>query len=139
MNLFSKSYKFIVLAVSVVFLVACTTDIIPPVEQVEKVQKVAEPAKTVIKQVEKATEINLYLCKNNKKVEVERQKVARNVTKKETIMVNFQGSTHQLSSSVAKDGKKYTNIRWTWHEMRNGKAFLYNTTKKNLAENCVKQ
>lgn len=56
MNLFSKSYKFIVLAVLVGSLAACTTEIIPPVEQVEKVQKVAEPAKTVIKQVEKATD-----------------------------------------------------------------------------------
>lgn len=127
------------MAVSVVSLAACTTEMIPLVEQVEKVQKETEPDKTVIKQVEKGSEINLYLCKNNKKVEVERQKVVGDVTKKETIMVNFQGSTHQLSPSVTKNGKKYTNIRWTWHEMRDGKAFLYNTTKKNLAENCVKQ
>lgn len=135
MNLFSKSYKRIVLAVSVVALGACTTEVIPPVEQLEKAQKVAEPAKTIIKQVEQAKELHLYLCKNNKKVEVERQKIAP----KEKITVYFQGSSYQLSPSVTKDGKKYTNIRWTWHEMRNGKAFLYNTTKKNLAENCVKQ
>ncbi|MFA9489315.1 MULTISPECIES: MliC family protein [unclassified Mannheimia] len=139
MNLFYKSYKFIVLSASAIVLVACATEVIPPVEQLEKAQKTTEPAKTVIKQVEKATEVNLYLCKNNKKVEVERQKVAKNDAKKETIIVNFQGSAHQLSPSVTKNGKKYTNIRWTWHEMRNGKAFLYDNTKKNLAENCVKQ
>lgn len=138
MNLFAKSSKLFMVA-TVIALGACTAEVIPPVEQLEKVQKTSEPAKTVIKQVEKATEVNLYLCKNNKKVEVERQKVAKNDAKKETIMVNFQGSTHQLSPSVTKNGKKYTNIRWTWHEMRNGKAFLYDNTKKNLAENCVKQ
>ncbi|QLB16963.1 opacity-associated protein B [Mannheimia varigena] len=139
MSLFSKPNKFIFLATVAIALSACTAEVVPPVEQLEKVQKITEPAKTVIKQVEQATELNLYLCKNNKKVEVERQKIAQKEAKKDNITVNFQGLSYQLSPSVTRNGKKYTNIRWTWHEMRNGKAFLYDNTKRNLAENCVKQ
>lgn len=138
MRLFLKPYQSLCL-IGAVCLSACSTVVVTPAEQIHQAQKVKEPAKVVAKQVEQKPEVNLYRCKNDKKVEVERRKVInKKDAQKETITVNFQGTSHQLSSAVTKDGKKYTNIRWTWHETRGGKAFLYNNTKKTLAANCVK-
>lgn len=118
---------------------ACSTVVAPPVEQIHQVQKTKEPVKTITKQIEQAPQVSLYRCSNEKKVEVEHQKNAKKGLKKELITVSFQGTTHQLSPAVTKDGKKYTNIRWTWHETRNGKAFLYNNSKKTLAADCIEQ
>lgn len=138
MELFLKLYKPLCL-MATLFLAACSTVVVTPVEQIHQAQKTKDLIKTMTKEVERAAKVNLYLCKNDKKVEVERQKIVKKAAKKETVTVSFQGTSHQLSSAVTKDGKKYTNIRWTWHETRKGKAFLYNNTKKNLAADCVKQ
>lgn len=125
--------------ITTVCLGACTPAV-TPVEQVYQAQKVNKNINRVVtKQVEKASEIVVYRCTNDKKVEVERQKKLKKAAQKETVMVNFQGTSHKLSSVVTKEGRKYTNIRWVWHEMRNGKAFLYNNTKKTLAANCIRQ
>ncbi|HGO5824285.1 TPA: MliC family protein [Mannheimia haemolytica] len=129
----------IYLTITTMLLGGCTSVVAPPVEQIHQVQKAKEPVKTITKQVEQAPQVSLYRCSNEKKVEVERQKNAKKGLKKEMITVSFQGTAHQLSPTVTKDGKKYTNIRWTWHETRSGKAFLYNNTKKTLAANCIKQ
>lgn len=138
MNLFLKKHKLIGL-VAVVILAGACTPAVTPVEQIHQAQRVKEPMKTVTTQIGQASEVVIYRCKNDKKVEVERQNKTSNFTKKEMVTVSFQGISHQLSAAVTKNGKKYTNIRWTWHETRDGKAFLYNNTKKTLAANCVKQ
>lgn len=140
MSLFLKKYKLRYLISTIFFIGACTPAV-TPVEQLHQAQKVnnKESTQPIIKQVEKASEIVLYRCNNGKKVEIERQKEVKKSVQKEAITVNFQGTAHTLSSAVTKDGKKYTNIRWTWHETRKGVAFLYNNTKKTLAANCIKQ
>lgn len=138
MKLFHKQSKIIAL-ISAILVGGCTSVITPPVEQIHQAQKTKEPVQTVTKQVEQAPDAMVYRCDKDKKVEVERHKKEVGTAKKEKVTVTFQGTSHQLSSSVTKDGKKYTNIRWTWHETRDGKAFLYNNTKKTLAANCVKQ
>lgn len=139
MKLFLKQSQRICLTLSVILVGACTTVVAPPVEQIHQVQKTKEPVKTLTKQIEQAPQVSLYRCSNDKKVEVERQKNTKKGLKKEMITVSFQGTAHQLSPAVSKDGKKYTNIRWTWHETRNGKAFLYNNSKKTLAADCIEQ
>ncbi|AGK00667.1 MliC family protein [Mannheimia haemolytica] len=138
MNLFCPSYKLIYLTLSSAMLVACST-VVTPVEQIHQVQKEKESVKKVTKLIAQAPKVSLYRCENDKKVEVERQGRTKKALKKEIVTVSYQGTTHQLSPSVTRDGKKYTNIRWTWHETRSGKAFLYNNTKKTLAANCIKQ
>ncbi|MDD0823475.1 MliC family protein [Mannheimia sp. AT1] len=140
MDLFLKQYKPIYLLSAIVCISACTPRVTPvdQIQQIQKANKDKEVTQFVTKRVEHTSEITLYRCNNGKKVEVERQKKSP-AGKKETVIVSFQGTSHQLSSAVTKDGRKYTNIRWTWHEMRNGKAFLSNNTKKTLAANCVKQ
>lgn len=140
MNLFLKPTKWISIAALGSLLIACSATIPSPAEQIYQAQKASKHiAKPLNMQIEQAQSIAQYHCDNNKKVTVESKKQSKATNKKETITVNFQGTSHQLSSAVTKNGKKYTNIRWTWHEMRNGQAFLYNNTKKILAENCVKQ
>lgn len=141
MDLLIKKYKPIYLICAIVCIGACTPKI-TPVDQIQQAQianKDKEASQLLTKRVEHTSKITLYSCNNGKKVEVERQKKAKGIGKKEMVIVSFQGTSHRLSSTVTKDGKKYTNIRWTWHEMRNGKAFLSNNTKKTLAANCIRQ
>lgn len=137
--MFLRQTKKIGLIAGAILLVACGSTQKSPAEQIQQKQKVKKPIKTVAKGVEKNPTVIVYRCNKNKSVQVERQKKTKKSMKKETVTVTFQGTTHRLSSVVTKNGKKYTNIRWTWHETRNGTAFLYNNSNKTLAANCVKK
>lgn len=130
MRLFFKQSKILCL-VSATMLIGACTSLVTPVEQIHQAQKIKEPAQTITKQIEQVPEVVVYHCSNDKRIEVEHYK-------KENVIVSFEGVSHQLSSTVTKNGKKYTNIRWTWHETRGGKAFLYNNAQKTLASNCTK-
>lgn len=128
------------LFISILLLISgCTKVAVSPVEQVQQVQKTnsdnAEQVKEVAQRsVVKNQAINLYLCKDDKEVRILKTK-----GKKNSISVTFMDTTHTLSPAVTKNGKKYSNIRWVWWEMRSGIAELYDNNKKVLAKECIKQ
>ncbi|QHB17185.1 MliC family protein [Mannheimia pernigra] len=139
MSILLKQRRVVCVAVLAFLLGACSSVVTPPVEQIHQIHKTKTPVKMVEKKVEGTHKVNIYRCDNGKRVEVDRQKKDRKLDKKESVKITFQGTSHLLSSTVTRNGRKYTNIRWTWNELRNGKAFLYDNTKRNLAVNCVKQ
>ena len=128
------------LFVSILLLISgCTKVAVSPVEQVQQVQKTnsdnTEQVKKVAQRsVVKNQAMSLYLCKNDKEVRILKTK-----GKKNSISVTFMDTTHTLSPTVTKNGKKYSNIRWVWWEMRSGIAELYDNNKKVLAKECIKQ
>ena len=128
------------LFISILLLISgCTKVAVSPVEQVQQVQQTnsdnAEQVKKVAQRsVVKNQAMSLYLCKNDKEVRILKTK-----GKKNSISVTFMDTTHTLSPAVTKNGKKYSNIRWVWWEMRSGVAELYDNNKKVLAKECIKQ
>lgn len=128
------------LFISILLLISgCTKVAVSPVEQVQQAQKTnsdnAEQVKEVAQRsVVKNQAMNLYLCKDDKEVRILKTK-----GKKNSISVTFMDTTHTLSPAVTKNGKKYSNIRWVWWEMRSGIAELYDNNKKVLAKECIKQ
>ena len=128
------------LFISILLLISgCTKVAVSPVEQVQQVQKTnsdnAEQVKEVAQRsVVKNQAMNLYLCKDDKEVRILKTK-----GKKNSISVTFMDTSHTLSPAVTKNGKKYSNIRWVWWEMRSGVAELYDNNKKVLAKECIKQ
>ena len=128
------------LFVSILLLISgCTKVAVSPVEQMQQVQKTnsdnTEQVKKVAQRsVVKNQAMSLYLCKNDKEVRILKTK-----GKKNSISVTFMDTTHTLSPAVTKNGKKYSNIRWVWWEMRSGIAELYDNNKKVLAKECIKQ
>ena len=128
------------LFISILLLISgCTKVAVSPVEQVQQVQQTnsgnAEQVKEVAQRsVVKNQAMNLYLCKDDKEVRILKTK-----GKKNSISVTFMDTTHTLSPTVTKNGKKYSNIRWVWWEMRSGIAELYDNNKNVLAKECIKQ
>lgn len=128
------------LFISILLLISgCTKVAVSPVEQVQQVQQTnsdnAEQVKKVAQRsVVKNQAMNLYLCQDDKEVRILKTK-----GKKNSISVTFMDTTHTLSPAVTKNGKKYSNIRWVWWEMRSGIAELYDNNKKVLAKECIKQ
>ena len=128
------------LFISILLLISgCTKVAVSPVEQVQQVQQTnsdnAEQVKKVAQRsVVKNQAMSLYLCKNDKEVRILKTK-----GKKNSISVTFMDTTHTLSPTVTKNGKKYSNIRWVWWEMSSGVAELYDNNKKVLAKECIKQ
>ena len=128
------------LFVSALLLISgCTKVAVSPIEQVQQVQQTnsnnAEQVKEVAQRsVVKNQAMNLYLCQDDKEVRILKTK-----GKKNCISITFMDTTHTLSPTVAKNGKKYSNIRWVWREMRSGVAELYDNNKKVLAKECIKQ
>ena len=128
------------LFISILLLISgCTKVAVSPVEQVQQVQKTnsdnAEQVKEVAQRsVVKNQAMNLYLCKDDKEVRILKTK-----GKKNSISITFMDTTHTLSPAVTKNGKKYSNIRWVWWEMRSGIAELYDNNKKVIAKECIKQ
>lgn len=117
----------------------CTKVAVSPVEQMQQVQKTnsdntGQVKKVAQRSVVKNQAMSLYLCKNDKEVRILKTK-----GKKNSISVTFMDTTHTLSPAVTKNGKKYSNIRWVWWEMRSGIAELYDNNKKVLAKECIKQ
>ena len=97
-------------------------------DNAEQVKEIAQ------RSVVKNQAMNLYLCQDDKEVRILKTK-----GKKNSISVTFMDATHTLSPTVTKNGKKYSNIRWVWWEMRSGVAELYDNNKKVLAKECIKQ
>ena len=128
------------LFISILLLISgCTKVAVSPVEKVQQVQKtnsdnVEQVKKVAQRSVVKNQAMSLYLCKNDKEVRILKTK-----GKKNSINVTFMDTTHTLSPAVTKNGKKYSNIRWVWWEMRSGIAELYDNNKKVLAKECIKQ
>ena len=128
------------LFISILLLISgCTKVAVSPVEQVQQVQQTNSDNAEQVKKgaqrsVVKNQAMSLYLCKNDKEVRILKTK-----GKKNSISVTFMDTTHTLSPTVTKNGKKYSNIRWVWWEMSSGVAELYDNNKKVLAKECIKQ
>lgn len=120
------------------FLTACLPKpAVAPIEQVQQETKVVEQA---VREVAKKTVKDrtlAYQCKNQRTV-----RVTYTANDKKTINVEFNQTSHKLSSSLPKstqNKRKYSNIRWIWSEDFNGKSTLRDKSGKVLAENCVKK
>lgn len=145
---FLKKKIYPVVLGSLMMLSACSELTPSPVEQMQQVQqnamKQTDEAKSLPKQakvsVVKKQSVTRFICKKDKEVQVRfsQTKNAKN-SKLNAISVSFAGTTHRLSPTVTRNGKKYSNIRWVWREPLNGKAELYDNKKNVLAEGCVKQ
>ncbi|WGE85454.1 MliC family protein [Actinobacillus equuli] len=119
-----------------------------PIEQVQRAQSVIQQAQTEIKPTEKVTVVKnqtsmQFICKNDVVVKVQRpkakkvnNKAKRKVSSQQAILVTYGHTTHTLSPAVTRDGKKYSNIRWTWRESRNGEASLTDNSNNVLASEC---
>ncbi len=126
--------------IGVGLLSACTQMQPSPADQVQQVRaKVGDKADLPKVSKAKSQIESRFLCEKEKVVRVMYPKKNTKNAKSERITVSFNGLTHTLSPVVAKNGKKYTNIRWTWWELRSGKAYLMENPQKILAENCLKQ
>lgn len=145
---FLKKRIYAIVLGSLFTLSACSELTPSPVEQMQQVQqnamKQTDEVKSLPKQakvsVVKKQSVTRFICKKDKEVQVRssQTKHAKNA-KLNVINVSFAGTTHTLSPTVTKNGKKYSNIRWIWWEPLNGKAELYDNKKNVLAEGCVKQ
>lgn len=116
-----------------------------PIEQVQRAQSVIQQAQAEITSTERVTVVKnqtsmQFICKNDVVVKVQRPKVnnkaKRKVSSQQAILVTYGYTTHTLSPAVTRDGKKYSNIRWTWREGRNGEASLTDNSHNVLASEC---
>ena len=145
---FLKKKIYPVVIGSLFTLSACSELTPSPVEQMQQVQQNAMKQTDEIKALPKQTKVSVvkkqsvtrFICKKDKEGQEgsSQTKHAKNA-KLNAINVSFAGTTHTLSPTVTKNGKKYSNIRWVWWEPLNGKAELYDNKKNVLAEGCVKQ
>lgn len=122
-----------------------------PIEQVQRAQAVIQQTQTEIKPIEKVKVTVVknqtsmqFMCKNDVVVKVQRpkakkvsQKAKRKVSSQQAILVTYGNTTHTLSPVVTKDGKKYSNIRWTWKENLSGEASLIDNSHNVLASECT--
>lgn len=145
---FLKKKIYPVVLGSLMMLSACSELTPSPVEQMQQVQqnamKQTDEAKSLPKQakvsVVKKQSVIRFICEKDKEVQVRSSQTKNGKNAKiNAISVSFAGTTHTLSRTVTKNGKKYSNIRWVWWEPLNGKAELYDNKKNVLAEGCVKQ
>lgn len=142
MNILSNKLKIkAILGVSALLISGCTTVQPTPVEQVQQANNVAQTQleKNKVSIAKKQMAVR-FQCKNDKTVRVTYPKKtdSKNV-KNNRVVVVFNDVSHTLTPAVTKNGKKYTNIRWTWWEPRNGKAYLIENPQRVLAENCVEE
>ncbi|WP_373767502.1 MliC family protein [Glaesserella sp.] len=127
---FRHMKKILTLSFSVMWLSGC----VAPVEQVQQAQKDSDITVKETRSTEKNMPVTEYVCDKDKIVRVQTPKTPKN----KTITVTFNQASHKLSSTVVQHGKKYSNIRWVWHE-QNGKCTLRDNRNNVLAENCVKK
>lgn len=121
-------YFSLISLISIVSLTACTP-VIAPIDEVAQVTSKKEAVRTQA-YARKTVE---YVCKGGKTVSLllPYDKQAKKIT------LTFNQVSHKLSLMLAPAGKKYSNIRWTWHETPNGVGTLQNNRKIVLAEHCV--
>lgn len=142
MQIFQKSVKICAFGVMGVSLLSACTRMQPsPAEQIQQVRATVGNKADLPKVSKAKSQIeSRFLCEKEKVVRVMYpKKMNTKNAKNDRITVTFNGLTHTLSPVVSKNGKKYTNIRWTWWESRSGKAYLMENPQTVLAENCVKQ
>lgn len=135
--------KSVYLAVGLFGLVGCAQMTPSPVEQMQQIQTANKQNKIGAKDTAKVSIVKKqsvirFMCNKEQEVQI---RISQSKTKKssKSINVTFAGTTHTLSPTVSKNGKKYSNIRWVWWEPLNGSAELYDNKKNILAEGCVKQ
>lgn len=145
---FLKKRIYAIVLGSLFTLSACSELTPSPVEQMQQIQQNAMKQTDEIKALPKQTKVSVvkkqsvtrFICKKDKEVQVRSSQIKNGKNAKlNAINVSFAGTTHTLSPTVTKNGKKYSNIRWVWWEPLNGKAELYDNKKNVLAEGCVKQ
>lgn len=118
------------------FLTACTSQpMVAPVEQMQQapIELAPTPSAEKIQPVKNKTV--LYLCSKQKSV-----KVTKNANEKKSLTIEFNQTSHKLSSTVPKTSKKkYSNIRWIWAEEFDGSHTLRDKNGKVLAGHCITQ
>lgn len=120
--------RFFLIPLIFASLSACAP-VIAPIDEVAQ----TTPKKEVVRTQAPTRKTVEYLCKGGKTVRL--QTAHGNQAKK--ITITFNQLSHKLSPMVAAQGKKYSNIRWTWYEAPNGVGTLQNNRQILLAENCV--
>lgn len=118
-----------------VWLCGCSATTIAPAEQIQ--QRTEQKAQSAVKgrDVVRKQFVTEYVCDKQYFVRVQKSSAKKN----STVTVTFNQVSHKLSPTVAKNGKKYSNIRWTWLEGFDGKATLSDNRHRVLASNCVKK
>lgn len=117
---------------------------IAPVEQVYKMQKVNKLQPTATKKSDKVSvehrqSISQYLCQDDILIKINKapaKKTAGKSSSSKAIMLTFKGTEHRLSPIVTKTGKKFSNIRWTWQDLPDGRAELSENGGGILATDC---
>lgn len=147
MSVFFQKPYYLAVCTALLTLAGCKP-LEAPIEQVQRVQTVIQQAQTEIKPTEKVTVVKSqtstqFICKNDVVVKVQRSKAKkvnnkakRKVGNQQAILVTYGNTTHTLSPAVTRDGKKYSNIRWTWKERLNGEASLTDNSNSVLASEC---
>lgn len=127
--------RYIALAFMLVGLTSCgVPSPMSPMSKVEQINQQPEKHPTTSnRSVVKEAAVTEYQCHNQKIVRIQPSKTSK---KNKAISVSFEQNTHILFSTVTKQSKKYSNIRWTWREDFNGQGTLLNNRNKVLAENC---
>ncbi|HBO38707.1 MAG TPA: opacity-associated protein OapB [Pasteurellaceae bacterium] len=93
---------------------------------------------TLDKQVQQGAMTN-YLCKDDQEIRVVRIiNKSKKAKSKDVINLTFKNVTRRLVLAISESGKKYTNIRWHWHE-KTEFSVLTNSLGEVLAEQCVPQ
>lgn len=128
-----KKMRFTLLFLLSSLLGACTLPGMSPIAQVDYAQhQFISPSSSENRQVVKEKSGFDYVCRDKQRVRVQ-------VVNKKTINVTFGQTTYKLSSTVTKNHKRYSNIRWVWTEDFNGQATLKNNRNKVLAEGCERK
>ena len=124
-----KPLQIMMLSLSIGLVSACAKIEPSPVEQVQKANKATAKNSAQVTKVSKAkaqTE-SRFVCQNDRQVRV-------------TYLKKQNGRNAKSNRvTVSYNGMKYSNMRWTWWEPRNGKATLLENPQKPLAENCTKK
>lgn len=117
-------------------LSACSNPpIIAPVELLQHSPLEQAPTPSNEKILPVQSRVTSYLCHQQKSV-----RLTQNANEKKSITIEFNQTSHKLSSSVPKTGKrKFSNIRWIWTEEFDDTATLRDKNGKILASHCVKQ
>lgn len=123
--------KFFLSIPLILFSLSACAPSVAPIDEVAQVQSKKEAVREVAP-VRKTVE---YQCKGGKIVRVQ----SPYGKKSKKIVVSFNQLSHKLSPIVAQNGKKYSNIRWTWSESAHGIGTLHNNRQAILAEKCVKK
>ncbi|KMK50695.1 hypothetical protein RO21_10390 [[Actinobacillus] muris] len=130
---FTRKINLILCTSLIALLSGCTLPGMSPIAQIDSAQHqfILPPPAENRQIVKERTALN-YQCKNQQRVRIQ-------PLNKKTINVTFGHTTYKLSSTVTKNHKRYSNIRWIWTEDFKGTGTLKNNRQKVLAEGCVRK